>query len=178
MQTSVNINQAVGVVGDIMINGPQRGQPGILASTDAAKNVIGRAAYHVADSDLEVTVGDTTQGDVLAGILANAKAYASYGTAADGPLAPTLTLANNVNIELLTMTSGVLVNLTNVDASNPRIGWLVGSLIADGTLRAFVDQAALDAATTYQAVPVGVVVRNNVEGSTANGVLAIMQMGG
>ena len=177
MQTSVNTEQAVGVIGSIVINGPQRGQPGILRSTDAANNVIGRAFYHITGDDLAVKAdGPIVQTDVLAGVLANSKVYASFGNTTDGPLGPTIVLPNETNVELVTMTSGILVQLTNVDASNPRIGWLVGSALADGTLRAFPDQATLTGDAAYHNVAVGEIVRNNVEGSTANGVLAIMEM--
>ena len=96
-----------GVVGELFLDGPTRAQPGLLNSSDAANNVIGRA----------FTISDGTDGSlpevpskmraggtgVFAGILAAPKSYASYGTANGGPLAPTLTLANNVTAEFVTM---------------------------------------------------------------------------
>ena len=54
-QSTVRIDQTTGIVGDIVIDGPQRGQPGILNSTSAANNVIGRAFRHLDNEDLEVS---------------------------------------------------------------------------------------------------------------------------
>lgn len=99
-QTTVKKDQAFGVVGELFLDGPLRAQPLILESVDAAYNVIGRAFTLVDGSDTKAQAGGT---GVFAGILANPKVYASYGTQAGGPLAPTLTLANEVVAEFVQM---------------------------------------------------------------------------
>jgi hypothetical protein len=177
LQTAVNFDQAAGVIGDIVINGPRRGKPGILRSLAATTNVIGRAAYHVVGDDLAVAVGAPEGGSsvsVFAGILANSKVYASIGTAAGGTLAPTLQLPNETNVELVDMSSGILVKLINLDASDPQIGWLVASIDATGELIAVADDTPVASQTVIPGVEV---VRHNLVGSTANGgVIGIIQL--
>lgn len=113
-QSSVNINMGFGVVGDLFLaDGGVRGQPALLSSGDAANNVVGRAftTSNGADSSGEaitVTAGGT---GAFAGILANSKVYASYGTSAGGTLAPTLTLPNGTIGELVNATAGIIVTL-------------------------------------------------------------------
>ena len=174
MQSTVNFNQATGIVGDIVINGPQRGKPAILLSTVEAENVIGRAAYHIPGSDLNVTIDAVTEGEIFAGLLANSKVYASAGTTS-GALEPTLTLPNNTNVELVTMTSGILVHLENLAADDPRIGWVVGSVLLTGKLKAFATATLLAADALMVDKPIGVIVRENLEGEAA-GVDGIMEM--
>lgn len=106
-QSTVYDQMAFGVVGELFLEGPLRAQPGILNSSDASRNVIGRAFTVNEGGDdalpsvpVSVTAGGT---GVFAGILCNPKTYASYGTSVDGPLAPTLTLANDVVAEFLQM---------------------------------------------------------------------------
>lgn len=98
-QSTVRIDQTTGVVGEVIRGGPQRGRPGILSSTDAANNVIGRAFRVVTGSDTDVTADAA---GAFAGILANPKVYATQG-ATTGTLDPTLILPNETEAELLTM---------------------------------------------------------------------------
>ena len=160
-QASVRIDQTTGIVGDIVLDGPLRGQPGILASTSAANNVIGRAFRHVANSDLNVTADAA---GVFAGILANAKHYATSGTTS-GTLAPTLVLPNNMEIELITMTSGILVELSTVAA----IGNNVFYADATGILAA----AAGTTLASHTLISGATIVRNNISGT---GRLAIVEL--
>lgn len=97
-QSSVSVDQGFGVVGEVAFDGPTRAQPYIIVSADAANNVVGRA--FTSSNGTVAAAGGTA---VFAGILVHPKHYASYGTAAGGPLAPTLTLANNSPGEFLTM---------------------------------------------------------------------------
>jgi len=150
-QSTVNAVQAEGIVGDIVIDGPQRGQPGILSSTSAANNVVGRAFRHVSGSDTDVTADAAGN---FAGILANSKTYATSGTTAGGTLAPTLTLPNETIGELVTMTSGILVDIST-DAD---IGDNVFYADATGIL-------AADAGTTlagHTQIVGAKIVRNNI----------------
>ena len=161
-QSTVRINQTTGIVGDIVIDGPQRGQPAILNSTSAANNVIGRAFRHIANQDLNVTADAA---GVFAGILANSKRYSTSGTASGGTLAPTLTLPNESEVELVTMTSGILVLLSTVAA----IGHNVFYADATGILAA----AAGDTLASHTLIPNATIVRNNISGTAR---LAIVEL--
>ena len=163
-QTEVRIDQTTGIVGDIVLDGPLRGQPGILNSTSAANNVIGRAFRHIAGQDLMVSA-DVAAGSVFAGILANSKRYATSGTAAGGTLAPTLMLPNNANVTLVTMTSGILVML----ATTANIGDNVFFATATGILSAASGTTLAD----NELIPNATIVRNNITGS---GRLAIVEL--
>ena len=163
-QTEVRIDQTTGIVGDIVLDGPLRGQPGILNSTSAANNVIGRAFRHIAGQDLMVSA-DVATGSVFAGILANSKRYATSGTAAGGTLAPTLMLPNNANVTLVTMTSGILVML----ATTANIGDNVFFATATGILSAASGTTLAD----NEIIPNATIVRNNITGS---GRLAIVEL--
>jgi len=150
-QSTVEFTSATGVIGDIFIDGPRRGQPGILRSSDPANNVIGRAFSHVAGDDLAVTA-DTP--GAFAGILANSRTYALQGTAAGGTLAPTIVLPNETNVELVTLTSGIIVLLTT-DAA---IGENVFYSDTDGSI-------AADPSTTlagHTLIPNAKIVRRNI----------------
>jgi hypothetical protein len=96
LQTSVNFNTGLGVVGEIFDNGPYRAQPYILNSTDAGDNVIGRA--FTVDSEGVAEAGGT---GVFAGILANPKVMPLQGDS-NGTLNPSLTLPNGQIGEFVT----------------------------------------------------------------------------
>lgn len=112
LQTTVGFNQATGIVGDVIFDGPMRAYPVILASADAANNVVGRAFTRAAGDDKDVTAGGT---GVFAGILINSKELALYGTAAGGTLAPTLTLPNEMAVSVMDM--GFVVVSLSTDAA-------------------------------------------------------------
>lgn len=98
-QSTVRIDQTTGIVGDIAFNGPMRAEPGILNTTTASNNVIGRAFTHVASSDTQIAAGGT---GAFAGILINSKEYTTSGTT-NGTLDATTTLPNNTTVSYLTM---------------------------------------------------------------------------
>jgi hypothetical protein len=139
-QSTVSANMGFGVVGEIFDDGPRRAQPFILRSDDAALNVFGRA-FTVLSEGVAEAGKDGAQ--VFAGILINPKAHASYGTAAGGPLAPTLTLANEVVGELCSEGS-IVVTLPG--AAN--IGDLVYFTDATGVLTTTAPGAAAPANST------------------------------
>jgi len=162
-QQTVRTDQTTGIVGDIVIDGPLRGQPGILASTSAANNVVGRAFRHVANSDLNVSADQST--GIFAGILANSKRYATSGTTSGGTLAPTLTLPNNTEVELVTMTSGILVLLSTVATIGQNVFYATATgILAAGTGTTLADHVLISGAS---------IVRNNISGS---GRLAIVEL--
>lgn len=104
MQTAVYLDQAFGVVGEIVVDGPVIARPYLLDSADAADNVFGRAFTVSAQGKAEA--GGT---GTFAGILSGPKQHASYGTTAGGPLAPTLTLANDIVAEMVSLTAGMVI---------------------------------------------------------------------
>lgn len=126
-QTTVRFDNAFGVVGELRYDGPKRSKPGLLNTTSAANNVIGRA--FTLNSDGTVGAGGT---GTFWGILANPKVYAAQGTSAGGTLAPTLTLPNNVEGEFVTM-GFLIIAPTNASTT---IGMDVHFVQADGTLLA------------------------------------------
>lgn len=106
-QSTVNFERALGVPGEILFAGPTRAQAAILVSASAAYNIVGATACTVttaaSDQDVNTPIVAAAGGTgIFAGILANPKVYASYGTTS-GTLAPTMTLSNNQNVELLYM---------------------------------------------------------------------------
>lgn len=107
-QSSVRQLMTYGIVGEVIFDGPQRAEPVILDSADAANNVIGRAFTSPAGEDSTVDAGGT---GVFRGILVNPLVYATSGTTA-GALEPTLTLPNNTNVEVLSMGT-IIVSLLN-----------------------------------------------------------------
>lgn len=91
-QSTVALNQGFGVIGEIVFEGPLRATPGVVKvgsdGATAADIVVGRA-FTIDAADGQYYPGGT---GTFGGILANSNAYASYGTSAGGPLAPTLVL--------------------------------------------------------------------------------------
>ena len=103
IQTTVVIDQGLGVPGEIYADSPIRSQAYILKSADPVNNVFGRAFTKVSEG-----VAEVGGAGVFAGFLASPKEHASYGTAAGGSLAPTLTLANEVTAAIVSMGSMVV----------------------------------------------------------------------
>jgi len=104
-QASVDATLASGVIGDIVLSGAVRSQPGILATATASNNVIGRAVTHKSGEDGVFVVGGN---GAFAGILTNSKQYAL----ANG-LTPSLTIPNSVPVEATYMATGIIVDLDN-----------------------------------------------------------------
>jgi hypothetical protein len=100
-QSTVNINLGFGIPGELIVDGPQRSESLILASTG------GTIAYAFTKSN---TTNVATMGgaivdgtNVFAGILVNPKAYASFGAVGGAPLDPTMYLPGYSQGEFLTM---------------------------------------------------------------------------
>lgn len=103
-QSTVNFDYALGLVGELAYDGPKRAEPGILNSADAANNVIGRVFTMLSSNPNVWRAGNPDNAtNVRFGVLFSPKEYASYGTAAAGSLAPTITLPNNTMAAFLTM---------------------------------------------------------------------------
>lgn len=128
-----------GVIGEMHNDGPRRAQTYILSSSDATNNVIGRAFTNV--SERHATAGGTGK---FVGILANPKVYSSFGTAAGGTLANTLTLPNNTIAEIVSMGS-IFVTL----AADAAIGDLVLYNTTTGILQTIVPAGTMPAGTAF-----------------------------
>lgn len=140
-QTTVRYDYGYGVVGESRKHSARRAKPLLLNSTTPANNVVGRAVTYNNDGK---TVGAGGTG-VFAGLIGNPKQYASFGTSAGGPLAPTMTLPNNTIIEGVETDYGFIAQLTN---NNAKIGDYVVFLQADGTLQSVTPGSALPAGST------------------------------
>lgn len=126
-QSTINIQTSLGVPGELFDDGPSRAQPYQIESASAAYNIVGATACTITSQGVAQAGLGGTQG--FAGILANPKVYASYGTIAGGPLAPTLVLSNNVEVECVSMGQlvALLDNIPNVGdlvTANPTTGEL------------------------------------------------------
>lgn len=100
-QSTVRFLQALGVVGEILLDGPYRAQPGTvdIGASSAANIVVGRAfTQSLSTGYFQPGNG----GDVFGGILCAPKTYASAGDST-GTLAPTLTLVDGTQAEFCTM---------------------------------------------------------------------------
>lgn len=134
-QSTINVNLAFGVVGELIVDGPQRAETLTLDSTGGAVGL----AYTKSNSTGIASVGGT---GVFAGILVNPKVYASRGVSG-APLDPTLTLPGNAQGEFLTMGT-IVVSMTN--AAN--IGDQVEFSQTTGALKAIAPGASADAGYT------------------------------
>lgn len=94
-QSTVNFDRAIGIIGEPLVDQPSRIAPLLTNSVDASYNVFGRAFTFVAGSDTQAAAGNASGNGIFAGLLVTPKEHSSSGTAADGALAPTLTLRNN-----------------------------------------------------------------------------------
>lgn len=99
-QSTVNINAAFGVPGELIFDGPQRAQSLTL---DSNGGTIGYFFTKSNSTGVATVGGVIATGVVMAGILVNPKAYATSGTTAGGTLAPTLVLPGNAQADFLTM---------------------------------------------------------------------------
>lgn len=135
-QSTINVNYAFGVIGEVINDGPTRASSRIVNSSGTA-NVIGYAYTRSNTTDICTVGGAITNGStVFGGILAAPKEYASYGTTA-GTLVPTLTLADNAQGDFVEMGT-IVVTLTT--AAN--IGDLVTYNLTTGALGAVAPGSA------------------------------------
>ena len=157
-QSTVRIDQPTGVIGEIIFSGPMRAQTGILSSTSAANNVIGRAFRHIAGNDTDFTADAA---GVFAGILVNPKVYATSGPTT-GTLDPTLLLSNETQAEFLTMGT-IIVDLSQDAPSDGRrnIGDEIWYQDTTGILVGV--EAGTATVAGYTQVPNAVITNRNVD---------------
>lgn len=130
-QSTIALAQGFGMVGEIILEGPTRALPAVLKGT-AANIAVGRAFTRDA-ADGQYQPGGV---GVFGGILSNPKSLASIGTAAGGPLAPTLVVPAGTVGELLSM-GGLLVRLENACKPGDKVQFSQ----TDGTLKALSPNA-------------------------------------
>ncbi|CAB5156676.1 hypothetical protein UFOVP150_84 [uncultured Caudovirales phage] len=154
-QSSVRQFMADGVVGDIALDGLVRATPGVLKSSDATQNLIGRAFTAVAGQDGQFVAGGL---GVFAGILINSKLYALRGTTT-GTLTPSTTLPNDLPVEVCNFASGIYVTL----AGSASIGDQVQFDQITGVLTSRAPGAAASAGNTL--ISGAQVIRQNTSGA-------------
>lgn len=110
MQSTVRFDMAFGVPGEIRHDGPIRAQPGNVVSADPTNNVFGRVFTRLTGSP-NWRAGNPDGLGVEYAVMADPKLAAAYGTAAGGPLAPTLTVPNNSVNTMLQMGYVTVVTL-------------------------------------------------------------------
>lgn len=166
MQTSILSSQPLGIVGEVVIDGPVLARAFTLNSDDAAYNVFGRA-FTVA-SESVAQAGGT---GVFAGILTSPKEHISYGTADGGPLAPTLTLPNGVQAEMTTMAAGLVISLPAsasigdkviYDTTTGALSTVASAATSAGSGKAFVPNARI---VEYTPSAAGLAVMRMANGS-------------
>lgn len=111
-QSSVRYDLALGVPGEIIVDGLKRVETGMLGSASAAYNVVGATAFTRPRAGGQVAAGGVIgASNTFAGILCNPKTYASLGTSSGGSLAATMVLPNEINAELCLTTSGMVIKV-------------------------------------------------------------------
>ena len=136
-QSTINRTLGFGVVGEFLFDGPERAER-LTINSAGTPNVIGYAFTKNNATGIASVGGAITPGtSVFAGILANPKAYVSYGTAGGGPLAPTLILPDQAEGTFVTM--GLLCAYVNTAAN---IGDQIIYATATGALSAVAPGAA------------------------------------
>jgi hypothetical protein len=141
IQKSVRLDIGFGVPGELAFSGPTRALTGVVDSTSAANNVVGR--WFTRNADGTFGAGGTS---IEGGILSSPKTYAAQGTADGGTLAPTLTLRNGEVGEFVT--EGEIVVSLDVPAEQ---GYDVHYATATGKLTAVASGTAPESG--YAAVP-------------------------
>lgn len=167
-QSTVKAAMAFGVIGELFLDGPLRAQPGIIDSTGLTyPNRVGRAFTNVVGAEGHMTVGGTGP---FAGILANPKSYAAFGTVAGGTLAATLDVPQYKIGEFCYDCTGLIVYLETAAS----IGDTVDYAELDGKLYARTPSATPAAGTLAITSNVGTVAALTA-GSPAIGVGTVFQ---
>lgn len=139
-QSTVRFDQAFGVPGEIILDGPLRAEPGQLLSADPTMNVFGRMFSMDSAVPGVWRAGDPTANGERFAIMSGPKQNVAAGTAAGGSLAPTLTLRNQEIAQFLTM--GFVIGVTG--NANALVGNIVRGRKADGVLFSFPPGTAVD----------------------------------
>lgn len=152
-QSAVNFDSGYGIPGEFAFDGPKRAEPGILRSADAANNIFGRFFSLDAATPGVWRAGNVGDTGERFGVLVSPKEHASFGTAAGGPLAPTLALPNEANASIATM--GQIIVRSSV--ANNLVGNIVRFVKTTGEVLTVPPGTAVD--PLHQDVPNAVVIR-------------------
>lgn len=130
-QSTVRMDQAFGVPGEIIFDSPLRAQPYTIAAAAVAANcVVGRVFCLDRTTRFVSPGGDLTSDAVkFAGIMSSPKQYAATGVAGD-PLAPSLLVDPGSEAEFVSM--GMIV-ITTTRATKP------GDIVIYNTTTGVVD---------------------------------------
>lgn len=139
-QSTIYPAMGFGVPGDLYNESPIRSRSYILNSASAAYNIVGSTCCTLSAEGVAQAGGT----GIFVGFLVNSKVYASFGTSAGGPLAPTLTLANYTQAEFLTMGSVVALLPTSAN-----IGDLVIFDNTTGAISTIAPGASLPSGKTF-----------------------------
>lgn len=164
-QQKINIEQGFGVPGDIHLDSPMRAETLVMNSAGTQKNVVGYAFTKDAATNVAKVGGAIATGRVFAGILANSKEYALYGTE-KGTLEPTLALPDNARGDFVTMGDVVIRVKTAC-----KVGDFVVFDATTGELSIVADKSNLGG---KQLVPNAVIYRYPVTNS--NGGLTVVRL--
>lgn len=115
-QSTVRFDQAGGVPGDFMNDGPTRAEPGVALTAVTVGCAVSESPTQPGRWQLGLIAGA-----LRFGVVTNAKQYAARGTQAGGTLAPTLSLPEASEIEVCTM--GHIWAASTTASSVP--GWVV-----------------------------------------------------
>jgi hypothetical protein len=166
-QTSINVLQGFGVPGEIFTDGPHRAESLIINSAGATPNTYGYAATKSNSTNIAVMGGAITNGStVFAGIMANPKAAALWGTTS-GALAPTLVIPDNSQADFVTM-GDVIVQV----GTSCNIGDLVAYNTTTGALKTYAPGGTVP--TGCATVPNAIVYRYPV--TNAGGGLTVVRL--
>jgi len=134
---------APAVPGEIIFNGPAPlVESRIINSSEATPNIFGYVLTEVSSGDVQLGAVARTGGTgVIAGILVQPKAAATFGTAAGGPLAATLELPDNATSQVLKQgrVAVVLPNASNIGDAvtyNTTTGAIADTFAATATFTA------------------------------------------
>lgn len=167
-QSTVNFYTALGVPGDIILDGPNRSTPYNLYSSGTAQPV-GNVFTVTNGGNPDTNLGSPVAGTAtvggsgkFAGILVNSKEYALYGTSLS-PLTATLNLPDN-SIGTLCDMGFVCVNVDN----QPSIGDLptynpaTGAISSIPPITSFTASIAAGGASTADVMTVSAVARGRI----------------
>lgn len=170
MQTTVNIKQAFGIVGELYDNVPTVSNAFLLKAAAA----IGKVAFMKADGTVSGTY-DSTNYKTIAGLFVRPKDYASFGSSS-GTLSPTLEIPAGQLAQVLSV-GRVNVKVMNAAAINDN-AYVCTVAAADGSVTIGDVVAGASAAPTVAgATFVQITGAKFVLVSAASGELAVLQLG-
>lgn len=161
---------APAVPGEIIFNGPAPlVESRIINSSGATPNIFGYVTTEVSGGDVQTGAVARTGGTgVVAGILAQPKAAATFGTTVGGPLAATLELPDNASSQVLKQgrIAVVLPNASNIGdlvTYNTTTGAIADTFAATATFTASQSTTTLTVAASPAPtgnIGIGSVVKN------------------